>query len=123
MYDFRTLRPPYLRWFSGIDLVDTMAKKESCSELSHLLGENIRYYRRQAKLTQKQLGEKIGKATIVINRLENGQTGLTLATLSCLASVLKVPPYAFFLPRGLVCLKAVQVECSILEKQNLVSKK
>lgn len=46
-----------------------------------MIGELIREERRLAKLTQEQLGDKIGAKKSFISRIENGQSDIQLSTL------------------------------------------
>lgn len=46
-----------------------------------LIGEVIKEERRNAKLTQEQLAEKIGAKKSFISRIENGKTDIQLSTL------------------------------------------
>lgn len=46
-----------------------------------LIGEMIKDERKQAKLTQEQLAEKIGAKKSFISRIENGRTDIQLSTL------------------------------------------
>lgn len=46
-----------------------------------LIGELIKKERRNAKMTQEQLAEKIGAKKSFISRIENGKTDIQLSTL------------------------------------------
>lgn len=46
-----------------------------------LLGKNIKYYRKQKKLTQEQLAEQIGLSIGFISQVERGITSMSLDTL------------------------------------------
>ncbi|MDO5615587.1 MAG: helix-turn-helix transcriptional regulator [Cruoricaptor ignavus] len=48
---------------------------------SFAIGELIKEERKQAKLTQEQLAEKIGAKKSYISRIENGKTDIQLSTL------------------------------------------
>jgi transcriptional regulator with XRE-family HTH domain len=55
------------------------------------IGENIRIYRERKKLTQKELGEKIGKTWEMISRYERGASS-PFKQIDSLADALKVEP-------------------------------
>jgi transcriptional regulator with XRE-family HTH domain len=55
-----------------------------------ILGDNLRRYRKRAKLTQEKLAEKVGLSTVFISLLENGWRTASLDTLLNMARVLKV---------------------------------
>ena len=55
------------------------------------LGEKIRYLRKQAGMTQKQLAEKAGLTPRTICLVECGKRGLTLKTADLIAAALNVP--------------------------------
>lgn len=46
-----------------------------------LIGELIKEERKNAKMTQEQLAEKIGSKKSFISRIENGKTDIQLSTL------------------------------------------
>lgn len=54
------------------------------------LGANIRECRKGQKMTQKELSEKSGIATITIKKIEAGTENITIQTLENIASGLKV---------------------------------
>jgi DNA-binding XRE family transcriptional regulator len=47
----------------------------------YVISETLREARKEAKMTQEQLAEKIGTKTSYISRLENGQCDIHLSTL------------------------------------------
>lgn len=55
------------------------------------LGQQLRDARKKAKLTQAQLAEQVGLATITIRQYELGKRKLTIETVQKLASALGVP--------------------------------
>ncbi|MET1933018.1 helix-turn-helix domain-containing protein, partial [Enterococcus faecium] len=55
------------------------------------IGEKIRTYRRNCKLTQKELGEKIGVSDKTISSWENSRTMPDLEMLSLLHHTLGLP--------------------------------
>lgn len=60
------------------------------------IGSRIRMARKEAELTQSELGEKIGRTQGIINKMETGEIGATLENLYNLADVLS-RPITFFL--------------------------
>lgn len=46
-----------------------------------LLGKNIKYYRKQKKMTQEELAEKVGLSIGFISQVERGITRMSLDTL------------------------------------------
>lgn len=60
------------------------------------IGSRIRMARKEADLTQVELGEKIGRTQGIINKMETGEIGVTLENLYNLADVLN-RPITFFL--------------------------
>ena len=55
-----------------------------------LLAHNLKFYRKHAKLSQEDLGLKIGADQAYISRIEAGQLNPTIETLAELASALGV---------------------------------
>ncbi|MFE0808235.1 helix-turn-helix transcriptional regulator [Streptomyces sp. NPDC058848] len=55
------------------------------------IGERIRRYRRAAKLSQVQLGERVGRDHKTIHRWESAITDPSLTDLLLLAHALEVP--------------------------------
>jgi len=55
-----------------------------------VLSQNIKKYRNMAKLTQKELGEKIYKSEILIRKYESGKVNIPVSTLLDICNVLKV---------------------------------
>ena len=61
-----------------------------------LLGANIYYYRRKAKLTQEQLAERIGVEPNHVSNFELAKTGVSLDVLFRISDVLEVPVHKLF---------------------------
>lgn len=61
-----------------------------------IIGSRIRMARKEAGLTQVELGEKIERTQGIINKMETGEIGATLENLYNLADVLN-RPVTFFL--------------------------
>lgn len=60
------------------------------------VGEKIRFYRKQKRLTQKELAEKAGVASASINRYEYDLREPSAKALMSIAQVLNVSIYVFF---------------------------
>ncbi|WP_346867362.1 MULTISPECIES: helix-turn-helix transcriptional regulator [unclassified Clostridium] len=58
-----------------------------------VLGENIKHFRKNLRLTQKELGDKILKSEISIRKYESGTSNIPPATLTDICNVLKISPY------------------------------
>ena len=61
-----------------------------------LLGANIYYYRRKAKLTQEQLAERIGVEPNHVSNFELAKTVVSLDVLFRISDVLEVPVHKLF---------------------------
>ncbi len=61
---------------------DAMEAKLKAEVNSYFLGETIRNTRLAQRLTQEELGERIGVQRAQISRLEKGRTPITLQTMS-----------------------------------------
>lgn len=57
------------------------------------IGENIKYFRKEKGLTQKQLGERCGIAEANIRKYELGGANPKLETITTIAKALDVEPY------------------------------
>ena len=66
----------------GTEERDAMEKQLKEEVNAYYLGEAIRKARQAQKLTQEELGERIGVQRAQISRLEKGHTIMTLSTLS-----------------------------------------
>lgn len=64
--------------------------KQTHAKTYYMLGQNIRYYRGQKKLTQQQLGNEIGMDKQQIGRIERGETGISLDRLLDIAKALGI---------------------------------
>ncbi len=63
---------------------------------SSVIGKNIRTIREQKKLSQKRLGEMIGKAESTIGNYETGATDIPCSTLLDIAKALESGPEELF---------------------------
>jgi transcriptional regulator with XRE-family HTH domain len=56
-----------------------------------IVGQNIRNYRRQARLSQERLAEKAALSYKYLGEIERGQENISLDALARIADALKVP--------------------------------
>lgn len=69
---------------------DAFEKEVEDAVQAYKVGEALRQARKMKRLTQQQLGEKVGVQKAQISRLENGKS-ITLSTLSRLLKALNIP--------------------------------
>lgn len=65
------------------------------SELNKMMGSNLRKLRRESKLTQEQLAERLQVSGGLIPKWESGAKGIGKKVLVKLCAVFKVQPYMF----------------------------
>ena len=68
-------------------------------EITRVVGERVREFRQDLRLTMEQLADDAGLSIGMLSKVENGQTSPSFATLTSLANAVGVPFTAFF--RGL----------------------
>lgn len=61
------------------------------SEISKVIGQRIRNYRIQQKLSQEKLAERSGCHPTYIGQLERGEKNATLESIEKIASALNIP--------------------------------
>ena len=64
--------------------------------MNKVIGSNVKSYRKQRKLTQKQLADKLGKNIMTVGRYESGKTSVTMDVLHEISEILDVPMSDFF---------------------------
>ena len=71
------------------------------TELYQVIGSNIKYYRKQAKLTQLQLAEKVQISISYLSKLEASgcNKSLSLSILNHIANALDIDITDFFTKR------------------------
>jgi transcriptional regulator with XRE-family HTH domain len=69
---------------------------DSSDEVRKQIGARIEKARRDLRLTQKELGIRLGKSAKVISTYETGQRAISISELPTLAEVLGVPIGYFF---------------------------
>ncbi len=86
-----------------------------------LIGERVKYYRKQKGLTQEQLAEVMDFNTKSISLLENGHNYIALNKVPKLCSSLDIEPYNLFIfdKRS---VKTENVQNDILELLNTMDK-
>ncbi len=70
------------------------------NELYEKLGNNIKFFREQKNLTQKQLGEAIYKSEILIRKYESGNTKIPFSSIMSISSVFNITPIELFFING-----------------------
>jgi transcriptional regulator with XRE-family HTH domain len=65
------------------------------SDLKKHVGARIRRARKEARLTQGELAERIGRVETTISNAERGQVAVSLETLQIIAEALRVEPSHF----------------------------
>lgn len=73
-------------------------RKIDVTNLKKALGRNVRNLRDASGLTQEELAAKAGFSTNYIAHLERGSRGAGLDTISTLAVVFRVEPWALLMP-------------------------
>jgi len=73
--------------------------KEKYSDFYEKLGLNVAYYRNLKKMTQEQLGDKVGIDQTHVSRIERAAVGISIDLLFDLATALEVEPYKLMLFR------------------------
>lgn len=66
------------------------SKKRKATKLIQRVANNIKYYRKERKLSQEKLEDETG---LTIARYESGKHDMTLTTLSILSKHLSVDPW------------------------------
>ncbi|HSP23653.1 MAG TPA: helix-turn-helix transcriptional regulator [Saliniramus sp.] len=64
--------------------------------LSKTFGANLRHRRKDARLTQVVLAERVSLSIDMLSRLERGEASPSFKTIKTLAEALDIPPEAFF---------------------------
>lgn len=58
-----------------------------------IFGENLRFYRNEAGLSQEELAELAGIHRTYVGSVERGERNISLKNIEKLASALKIEPY------------------------------
>ncbi len=59
----------------------------------HIFAENVRFYRKQQKLSQEQLAELSNLHRTYISAIEREQRNISLTNVQNIADALKIEPY------------------------------
>lgn len=65
--------------------------------LRNIFSENLKFYRKNAGLSQQQLAEKCDIATNYLSEIERGQKFPSIELIEKMSSELNIPAYLFFL--------------------------
>ena len=68
--------------------------------IRHTFIQNMKYYRKQAGLTQEKLAEAIGMSVSYIGDMEARERFPSAETIDKIAKALNVPPYVLFNEKG-----------------------
>lgn len=61
-----------------------------------LFGDNLKYFRKQHKITQEELSEKLNITPQHLSRIENGKSFITAELLDALCKIFNLTPASFF---------------------------
>ncbi len=81
------------------------------SEISKLIGQRIRNYRTQQKLSQEKLAELSGCHPTYIGQVERGEKNATLESVEKIASALKIPLSQLFEKLGGEGSDSIPLKC------------
>ncbi|MGN0919610.1 MAG: helix-turn-helix domain-containing protein [Alphaproteobacteria bacterium] len=81
------------------------------------VGENLRYYRKNKSLTQKQMAEKLSMATITYGLIEQGKAGTTLKTLYKISGILGVSPAQLLMDKEEILFTKEDVKKLYIQKE------
>lgn len=68
--------------------------------IRHTFIQNMKYYRKQAGLTQEKLAENLGMSTSYIGDIEARERFPSAETIDKIAEILNIPVSTLFLERG-----------------------
>ena len=80
------------------------------SEVRKLFGYNLKWLRKQKKISQIELSEKVDLAFTFISDIENGKKWVSPETIEKLSKFLDVEVYQFFLPEDYVFQEDKSIE-------------
>lgn len=81
------------------------------------LGEQVSRYRKEAGLSQQQLGDKINMSRQNISQIEKGKVALSGETIVTLFEVFGISPNQFFEYKGMKSIEAIIRNSSLREKR------
>ncbi len=65
---------------------------EKNEKLIQVFGENVRKFRKERNLSQKELAELCDVDTITVSRIERNISNTTISTIAIIAEALRIPP-------------------------------
>ena len=74
-------------------------------KLQQIIGNNIKAFRRQRRLTQEELARKAKSHKAYIGFIERGERNISVQTLDLIAGALEVDPYVLLIPQAKQWLK------------------
>ena len=66
-------------------------------DLKHIIGQNIRYYRKIAGISQEKLAEATGLHRTFIGGVERGDHNVSVANITKIAGVLCIEPFVLLI--------------------------
>ena len=73
-----------------------MSESKLPSKIDHLVGQRLRWRRRELRLTQEQLGERLGLTFQQVQKYEKGVNRISAGRLYELSTVLDIPVLYFY---------------------------
>lgn len=73
-----------------------MSESKLPSKIDHLVGQRLRWRRRELRLTQEQLGEKLGLTFQQVQKYEKGVNRISAGRLYEISTVLDIPILYFY---------------------------
>ncbi|MBQ3643166.1 MAG: helix-turn-helix domain-containing protein [Candidatus Riflebacteria bacterium] len=77
------------------------SKFKSHKNLKEIFSDNLKYYRKQAGLTQDDFAKSVQTDPVYISYIENGKRFPSIEYIEKMAKVLKIDSYKLFLPANL----------------------
>lgn len=90
------------------------------SEIKDLFGYNLKRLRKQKKISQMQLAERVGMAFTFISDIENGKKWVSPESISKFMAALDVEAYHLFLPKNYVPSENRDVVSLVNELNNAI---
>ena len=79
-----------------VEILTIKSENYYMNDFKKKFGQNVKYYRKLAKLTQEQLAEKAGVAPNTIGYIERGKNSIHFSKIPLLAEALGVEIYKLF---------------------------
>ena len=92
------------------------------SEVRKLFGYNLKRLRKQKKISQIELSEKVDLAFTFISDIENGKKWVSPETIEKLSKCLEVEVYQFFLPEDYIFQTNRNIESFSKELNDAIQK-